>query len=87
MVKILLLLTSVVVLTSCTQNQRAKTFGGTAEVHLPKGERLIDVTWKGEQIWYLTEKMPKGYTPKTYNFQEESSFGVIEGTVVFKENK
>tara|TARA_Y100000389_G_C17464338_1_gene524253 strand:+ start:3926 stop:4051 length:126 start_codon:yes stop_codon:yes gene_type:complete len=39
------------------------------------------------KIWYLTEKMPKGYAPKTYNFQEESSFGVIEGTVVFKENK
>jgi hypothetical protein len=79
-------LISVIGLTSCTENQRAKNWGGTATVDIPEGQRLIDVTWKGDQIWYLTDDMPVGYEAKTYNFLEESSYGMVEGKVVFKEH-
>ena len=74
-------------MSSCTQNQRAKSFGGTAEINITKGQRLIDVTWKEDEIWYLTEDMTPEYEPKTYNFMEESSYGMVEGKVVFIEKK
>jgi hypothetical protein len=85
--KKVLILMGVVLMSSCTQNQRAKNWGGEATVDIPKGQRLIDVTWKEDQIWYLTEDMSEGYEPKTYNFLEESSYGMVEGKVIFKENK
>ena len=74
-------------LTSCTQNERAKSFGGTATVNLPQGQKLVNITWKEDQIWYLTRPMNSADTAETYTFQEESSYGMMEGTVVLKESK
>ena len=71
---------------SCTQNSRAKTFGGTAIIDLPTGTKLIDATWKNEDLWYLTRKRREVEPIETYEFKEDSSFGVIEGTVIFKEH-
>lgn len=45
---------------SCTQNNRAKNWGGQAEYTLPKGQKLINITWKETNLWYLTRPM-KGY--------------------------
>jgi hypothetical protein len=72
---------------ACTENQRARNFGGTEKVTLPKGERLVNATWKETSLWYLTEPMPEGYTPQTRTFKQKSSFGVMEGTVIFYESK
>lgn len=76
---------------SCTENQRARTFGGTATVNLPKGEKLLVATWKGEKgasnLWYLTEPMEDSYAPKTKVFQESSDYGIMEGKVIFIESK
>lgn len=71
----------------CTENQRARSFGGTEKIKLPKGERLIIATWKESHLWYLTEPMPKGYVPKTRIFREKSSWGAMEGVVIFYESK
>jgi len=71
--------------TSCTENERAKSFGGTMRVDIKKGDRLVEATWKESQLWYLTTKADSGHAPKVYTFQEESSFGMMEGTVIFKE--
>lgn len=76
-----------VYLSSCTANQRARNFGGTMTHELPKGQELVTVTWKDEQLWILTKPMPTDYQPTSYTFQEKSSFGVMEGTVVLKEIK
>lgn len=84
---VLVIFITMLLMTSCTQNQRAKNWGGTATINIQNGQRLIDVTWKGDQIWYLTDDMPDGYEPKKYNFIEESSFGMMEGKVVFVESK
>lgn len=75
------------ILTSCTQNERAKYYGGTATVNLPKGQKLVTMTWKEDQIWYLTKPMKFTDSAETYTFQEESSFGIMEGTVILKETK
>ena len=76
-----------ILMTSCTENERAKNFGGTQTIELPAGEKLIEATWKGDQLWYLTRPMRENESPETFKFQEKSSFGMIEGTVIFKESK
>jgi hypothetical protein len=73
--------------TSCTQNARVKSFGGTGDINLPQGQKLVNVTWKETQVWYLTRPMHKDETPETYRFQEESSWGVVEGTYLIHESK
>lgn len=76
-----------IALASCTQNERAKSFGGTANVNLEKGRKLVNITWKEDQMWYLTKPMDSVDVAETYKFQEESSWGMIEGTVVIVESK
>lgn len=76
-----------ILLTSCTDNQRARQFGGTETIELPKGQRLVNATWKEVDLWILTEPMPDGYVPQTKTFQEKSSMGLVEGTVIFKESR
>lgn len=71
--------------TSCTENQRAKSLGGTATVTLPAGTKLVTATWKGEDLWYLYRDAKPGEKPEKLTFKEESSFGVLEGEVEFIE--
>ena len=72
---------------SCTENQRARQFGGTITIELPPGEKLVMATWKETDLFYLTEPMDSNYVPKTKTFREDSSWGVMESTVIFKERK
>ena len=72
---------------SCTENSRARQFGGTMIVDLPKGEKLLMVTRKEDNLFYLTEPMDSVYTPKTKTFKEKSSFSIMEATVIFRESK
>lgn len=81
------LVVCVILLVSCTENQRARQFGGTLTIELPPGEKLVTATWKEVDLFYLTEPMDSNYTPKTKIFREDSSWGVMESTVVFKERK
>jgi len=77
----------VVLAVGCTEQSRAKQFGGDANVDLPKGEKLVVVTWKDADLWYLTRPFKEGDTVETYKFQESSSWGVMEGTIVIREHK
>jgi hypothetical protein len=72
---------------SCTENERVKSFGGKGTINLPKGRKLVTVTWKETQIWYLTRPMDSTDVAQTYQFQEESSWGMIEGTYNIIETK
>lgn len=65
---------------ACTENARVRRWGGTGTLTLPKGQKLVNLTWKGDQLWYLTRPMTANDSVETYEFHEESSFGVIEGT-------
>ncbi len=77
---------SLICLTSCEQ-QLAKSLGGTTTIKLQPGERLLECTWKGDEIWYLVEPMDSNYIPKTKEFKENSVMGVIEGKVIFIETR
>lgn len=73
--------------TSCTENSRAKNFGGTATINVPCGMMVGNITWKDANLWYSYIPMPEGYAPVTHTFQEESSFGVMQGTYQLVESK
>ena len=75
-----------VTLMSCTDNSRAKIWGGTETITLEPGKRLMNVTWKdkgGTSLWILTKQDTT--KPSTYTFEEKSSLGVMEGKVIIKE--
>ena len=73
--------------TSCTENSRVKNWGGEGTINLPAGRKLVNITWKEDQIWYLTRSMTSSDVAETYQFSEESSWGTIEGTFKVIESK
>lgn len=85
--KIFMIICLTLGLCSCEQ-QITRQYGGTTTINLEKGEKLIEVTWKGGgDLWYLVEDMNSDYIPKVKVFKESSTYGVLEGKVVFIENK
>jgi hypothetical protein len=72
---------------SCTDNSRVKIWGGKAKLELPKGQKLVNVTWKDYELWYLTKPMTNSDIAETYYFQEQSSWGMVEGTYIIIETK
>jgi hypothetical protein len=87
MKKVILAIGVIAMLGSCTENSRVKSFGGEGTINLPKGRKLVNVTWKETQIWYLTRPMSSTDVAETYQFHEESSWGMIEGTYNIIETK
>lgn len=75
------------ILCGCTEHGMARKFGGSMTVNLPKGQKLLEATWKESSLWYLTEPMDSGYEPKTKIFRENSRFGVWEGEITFIESR
>ena len=70
----------IIISTSCTENQKARKFGGKEEIQLKPNEVLINVTWKESNMWVLTEDT---LTHVKY-FRENSNWGVFEGEIVIK---
>lgn len=90
MKKIVMLFTVVAMLclcVGCTEQTRARSLGGTTHINLPAGQKLIEVTWKESNLWYLTAPMEDDYIPTVKTFQEDSEWGMIEGTVIFHESR
>ena len=87
MKKVFLSLVLGVSLLSCTENSRVKNWGGEGTIKLPKGKKLVNVTWKETEVWYLTRDMDSNDVAETYEFHEESSYGVMEGTYTIIETK
>ncbi len=72
-------------LTACTENVRARGYGGTAKLEAHAGHKVIGVTWKATDLWILTRPMELGEEPTTLILQESSSWGMLEGKVVIHE--
>lgn len=88
MKKLLLLILLVsFIFSGCTAQERAKHLGGTYSVDLPEGQKLVNVTWKEDTLWYLTKPMSESDAAEVYTFQADSSWGLVEGTVIIKESK
>jgi hypothetical protein len=84
---VLIMSVMMLMLASCTENERVKNWGGDGTINLPKGRKLVNVTWKETQIWYLTRQMDSTDVAETYEFHEESGYGVMEGTYTIVESK
>lgn len=83
----LVCLTAVGALSGCGANHAARSWGGTMTVDLPAGEKLQGVTWKDDELWYLTRPMREDEEPEEWTMQEQSNYGIFEGEVIFKESK
>lgn len=83
-VSLLVLLTGIVI-TSCTQQERARNFGGTMVIEVPNGYKVTNATWKENDLFYFIEPMEEGYQPKQKKFIESSSYNILETEVVFNE--
>lgn len=81
----LLLLSVVIMLSGC--NQTARNFGGTITVDLEPNEKLVNASWKGSSVWYLTRPMKPNEEAEIYRYQEKTTLGISEGTVIFNEHK
>ena len=78
----------VTILSSCNGQLMAKDFGGSYELKLEPGYKLIEITWKdGEQLWYLVRPFEDGEEPTTYYFKESSGYGLIEGEIIIIESE
>lgn len=84
-ITISLLTITVMSLAGC--NTMTRQFGGTSTVELPKGQKLVNVTWKESDLWYLTKPMTDNDKAETYEFTEDSNLGMMEGKVIIKESK
>ena len=63
------LIASTLLLSGCQSITRS--FGGEQVINIPAGKKLVPYTvqWeKNDDMWYLTEDMQEGDSPKTYIF-------------------
>ena len=64
-----------------------KSFGGSMTLNLEPNQKLEEITWKDDSLWYLTRPMTDDDIAETHTFQQQSEFGVFEGTVIIVESK
>lgn len=79
------LIAIIIALSGCHATTRS--FGGSMTVELDPGQKLEEVTWKDTDLWLLTRPFREGEKPETHTFQEDSEWGVMEGTVTIIESK
>ena len=80
MKKIIIIVLFTLLISSCTKNKRARSYGGTEEISLKPHEKLINITWKESNMWVLTQDT----ITKISYFRENSSFGLWEGEIIVK---
>lgn len=67
-------------LESCTDNQRARSFGGTETIKIEPQEKFINITWKQDNLWVIVQDTITG----TIYAKEKSSLGIIQGKVIIQ---
>jgi hypothetical protein len=56
MKKIIICLMVLVGFTSCTNNVMTRNYGGSETINLPVGDKLVNITWKENELWLLTTR-------------------------------
>jgi hypothetical protein len=74
-----------ILLSGCQATTRE--WGGNMTLTLEPGEKLEEITWKDDSLWYLTRPMREGEEAETHVFKQSSNFGVFEGTVTIIEKE
>ena len=89
MKKIYLFLSLLTILSfsSCTEQERARNFGGKIKIEVPVGYKVTSAAWKESELFYFIEPMEEGYVPKEKKFVESSNYGFWESEVTFKEKR
>lgn len=64
-----------------------KNLGGDMTINLEPNQKLEEITWKDDSLWYLTRPMTEDDIAETHTFQQQTDFGVFEGTVTIVETK
>lgn len=64
-----------------------KNWGGNTTINLEPNQKLEEITWKGNSLWYLTRPMTENDIAEIHTFQEQANLGVFEGTVTIVETK
>lgn len=82
-----LVLITMLAFSSCTQNQRARSLGGTMEVKVKPGYKVTMATWKQNDLFYMIEKADSSYVPTEKILVEDASWGVLETKVTFIESR
>lgn len=80
MKKIIFIIITLFVLSSCTDNQRARSFGGEEVIKLEPNEEFVNITWKQDDIWIIVKDKTNG----KFYAREKSSFGVMEGRIIIE---
>ena len=80
MYKLTIVAITLLALTSCTENQRARKYGGTETIKLEPKEKFINITWKQDDLWIIVQDTITG----TYYAREKSNFGLLEGKVIIQ---
>ncbi len=76
---------TVTLLTGCQKT--TKLFGGSMTLELEPNQKLEEITWKDNSLWYLTRPMTDEDIAETHTFQQSSEWGVFEGTVTITETR
>lgn len=87
MKKILCLIGIIAVLTSTGCQYTTQNLGGNMTLTLKPNQKLEEITWKDNGLWYLTRPMREDEEPETHTFQQKSNTGVFKGTVTVIESK
>lgn len=69
-------------LTSC-ENTLTRKFGGSMQHELKPNEKFINVTWKGDNLWVITQDTVTNF----YYAREKSNYGLMEGVITIKPRK
>lgn len=80
---------AIVCLAGCGGCQGAvKSFGGSMTIELEPNTKLELITWKDDDsLWYCTRPMREDEIAETHTYQQQSEFGIFEGTVTIVETK
>ena len=65
----------------------SRNMGGDSEMLLKANQKLVMVTWKEKSLWLTTREMRPEEKAETYTFQENSRWGLLEGTIIIKEQR
>ena len=65
----------------------ARNYGGTVTIKLDPNVKLVNATWKGNEMWLLTKSMQTNDIPENWKFEERSVLGILQGTVNIQESK
>lgn len=78
-------------LTGCGDMEQsiARAYGGTTTIELEPNLKLEEITWKDDDLWYLTRPMREDEEPETHTFTEKGGLGTVfdGGTVIIVETK